>query len=232
MNPDSRVQPVKLRIRLRPGDDIPMSEWLWATPLDADEGGGTYELANCAFYTPMAAGDLVRAELDADGYLQVVDVAEPSGGILTAVQFDDGAERLAEEAGDAWREHGAIWSEGGHGLMMTIWKAEIGWDTIEAAIAPYVGPGLRWLGGVEAQHRRRDSHPDVDFELDRTRREPEVATSYWVGDDPWWRDHGLDHPEVLAFVQTMASTDVTIARALEVGDHPYVVDQLGLQIDD
>lgn len=232
MNPDSPVQHVKLRIRLRPGDDVPLGEWLWATPLDANEGGGTYELGNCAFFTPMAAGDIVRAERDADGCLQVVDVVEPSDGILTGVQVADGLGELAKEAGDAWRDHGAIWSEGGDGLLMTIWKAGVGWDEIEEAVAPYVARGLVWLGGAEPGQRGRDCHPDVDFELDRTRREPDVETSYWVGDDPYWREHGLDDPDLLAYVQTMATSDVTVARALEVGDHQWVLDELGLGPDE
>ena len=215
MNPDSPVQHVKLRIRLRPGDDVPLGEWLWATPLDANEGGGTYELGNCAFFTPMAAGDIVRAELDADGCLQVVDVVEPSDGILTGVQVADGLGELAKEAGDAWRDHGAIWSEGGDGLLMTIWKAGVGWDEIEEAVAPYVARGLVWLGGAEPGQRGRGCHPDVDFELDRT-----DVTSTATPD-------GLDDPDLLA-----TTSDVTVARALEVGDHQWVLDELGLGPDE
>jgi len=169
MQPDPSSSHVKVRLRLRPDDHVPAGERLWAQPREADEHGGTFELTNCAIYTALAVGDVVRASLDGDGDLQVVDVVEPCGGILTSVLFPEHLTGLAREAGDTWRdEHGALWSEGGYGVLKTIWRAGVGWGEIKRAVAPYAARGLVWLGGVEPAERRRDCLFEVDFELDRT----------------------------------------------------------------
>jgi hypothetical protein len=51
---------------------------------------------------------------------------------------------------------------------------------------------------------------------------PEVTTSYWAADDPYWRERGLDSPDFLAYIQTLAGEDQLIASALEAGDHDAV----------
>ena len=220
MNAEPTVEKVKLRIRFRPSDDLPAGEFLWATPLDAHDGGGRYELGNCAYGAWLAPGDLVRAEVDGDGNLQVVDILEPGDGILTAGRFTEEHAEVARSAGDAWRAHGAAWSEGAYGVLKTIWTSGVGWDEIEAAVAPYVERGaLEWLGGAAPEDRARHCHPDVDFELDRTQHVADVDTTYWAADDPFWREHDMDDPEFLAYVQTVATQDEEIARALEKGDH-------------
>lgn len=228
MTPESPITKVKVRIRFRPCDDLPAGEFLWATPIDANGGGGTYELANCATFPWLAAGDVVRAELDGESRLQVTDVLEPADGILTAVRFHDAG--LAEEAGDAWRGHGALWSEGGMGIMKTIWETGVGWNRIERAVAPYLARGLVWLGGATADERTRDHHPDVDFGLERL-PSARVSTTYWVADDPYWREVGLDDVGFLAHVQSLASEEPTIAAALERGDHAFVLGYLGVEKD-
>jgi hypothetical protein len=80
---------VDVRVRYRPGRELPAAEGLWAEPVDAHEGGGTYRLANNACLVPLAAGDLVRAELDGHGSLQVTDLVEPVPALLTLVDVDE-----------------------------------------------------------------------------------------------------------------------------------------------
>jgi hypothetical protein len=225
MSTDPPVAKVEVRLRLRPRDDLPAGERLWATPLDAHDGGGTYELANCASHAWLAQGDLVRAEIDGDGDLQIVDVLEAGDGVVTGVAFTDEAAACA--AGDAWLERGARGSEGGMGILKTLWAPEVGWTEITRAVAPYVASGeLTWLGGAAPDDRGRDCHPDVDFELDRTQYLPDIETSYWAADDPFWREQGMDDPEFLAYVQTVAGMDPDIARALEQGDHAPLLELL------
>src|SRR3712207_6416216 len=100
---------VKVRVRLKPDeeDEGPV-ESLWAEPLDAHEGGGTFRLENNSFMAPLAAGDVVRAELDGDGVLQVTALVESGGGVVTLFEPADwdGVEAMLER----WREAGATWS--------------------------------------------------------------------------------------------------------------------------
>lgn len=225
MSTDAPVANVQVRLRLRPRDDLPAGERLWATPLVAHDGGGTYELANIASHAWLAPGDLVRAEIDGDGDLQIVDVLEAADGIVTGVAFID--EAVARAAGDAWLQHGAGGSEGGLGILKTFWRPEVGWAEIRSAIGPYLASGeLTWLGGADPAGRGRDCHPDVDFELDRTQHMPDIETTYWAADDPFWREQGMVDPEFLAYVQTVTTMDPDIARALEQGDHGPLLELL------
>ena len=75
---------VKVLIRFR-GPDRPLrGEKLWARPVDAGPDGGTYALQTSSFLVPLAALDVVRAERNAEGDLQVVDVVTPSDAVWTA----------------------------------------------------------------------------------------------------------------------------------------------------
>lgn len=77
---------VKVRLRYREDEEQgPCGETMWAEPVDARDTGGTYRLANNAFFAPLVVGDLVEARLDATGFLQVVAVVEPADSILTLV---------------------------------------------------------------------------------------------------------------------------------------------------
>jgi hypothetical protein len=68
------------------------------------------------------------------------------------------------------------------------------------------------------ERRSREAQTLVDFELDPEGAD-EVETTYWAPDDPFWHEHGLDSPDFLAYVQSLAAQDDVVARALEAGDH-------------
>jgi hypothetical protein len=65
---------LRLRLRFVGRADLPDTEDLWAEPVDAHDGGGTYRLLNTSFVVPLGAGDTVRAAIDGRGRLQIVAV--------------------------------------------------------------------------------------------------------------------------------------------------------------
>lgn len=81
---------VKVLVRVRgPGPNV---EGMWAQPVDASDAGGTYRLANNGFLCPLLIGDVVEAQLDGDGRLQVTGVRERGGRAGWFIRFDDGAD--------------------------------------------------------------------------------------------------------------------------------------------
>lgn len=216
---------VKVRVLFRPAEDMPHSENLWAAPVDAHDGGGTYRLENHAFFVPMAAGDVVRAELDGHGQLQVVDVVQPSRSLVTTVEVDRAAsEETVQVALERWAHSGATWSEGSAGFLTTSWETWMTQDQITDVIGPDIDSDLVQPAYIATpDERTREALADeVDFELDRTPPEA-VTTDYWAGDDPAWAELGRDAPDFLAFVQRLASEDARVARALEKGQHDRVL---------
>ena len=94
---------VKLRMKYKPTENMPASESLWAEPVEADQGGGSYRLRNSSFVVPLAAGDVVRAEQAGDGELQVTGLVGASGSVLTMVGAPPGAELDLQPVVEAWR---------------------------------------------------------------------------------------------------------------------------------
>ncbi len=210
---------VKVNVRYRADLELLAGESLWAVPVVAHDAGGTYRLQNNSFYIPLAVGDVVRAELNGDEILQVVDIVEPAGVILTSVAVH-GDTDAARALGDRWRESGATWSEGMDGLLSTVWGAGVDVDRVLALLAPDVLAGrgeLLWVAGPE--QRTGAAQTAIDFELDRVQHFPPVETSYWAADDPYWRELGLDSPDFLAYLQSLAGRDARLAAALEDGDY-------------
>jgi hypothetical protein len=209
---------LKVRIRFKETAAPVAGEGLAATPVDAHEGGGTYVLKNNAFYAPFALGDLVLAELDGLGMLQVTDVVQPAPVLLTSFQVT-GDHDSAQPMADRWRRAGAGWSEEANGLLSTVWEPGVDEDRARAALEPDLRAGrgeLLWVAGPEL--RSREAQTVVDFELDPEGAEG-TQTSYWAPDDPFWGAQGLDSPDFLAYVQSLAAQDDVVARALEAGDH-------------
>lgn len=211
---------VKVRIKFRPSEDLPEGEGLWARPVEAHEGGGTYELQNNSFMVPLAIGDLVRAELDGDGVLQMTDFVRPGEMTLSVIGLDQ-ARCDVEAVIDGWARQGAEWTEGsGRGLMVTAWKAMSTKDVLRV-ITSDVEPG-ELLMLMEPRQRAKELD-DIDLELDRTVHFPPVETDYWAADDPYWSSIGRDDPDFLSLVQALAGDDARVARALERGQQDRVL---------
>lgn len=212
---------MKVRLKFRDRRDLPTGEGLWARQLDGNSGGGTYELENSSFYVPLAVGDVVRAQLDADGYLQVTGWVQPGPHLLTTVELD-GARCDVDAVTTRWADAGAVWSEDSDGLVLTVWTLD---ERQVAGIldADIAAGHARWLGTSRPEERSRRGLRDVDLRIARRPEFHYVSTSYWVGDDPYWRGRGLDHPEYLAMVQILAFEDRRVARALESGQQDRVV---------
>lgn len=226
MPEESAEDAVKVSVRYRAELQLVAGESLWARPVDAHDGGGTYALQNNSFYIPLAVGDVVRAELNGDEFLQVVDIVAPAPVVLTSVAVHGDSE-AARALGDGWREQGADWSEGMDGLLTTVWKAGVDARHVLEVLATDLSGGrgeLLWLARPE--ERVREAQTAIDFELDRVQHFPPVETTYWAADDPFWSTVGLDSPDFLAYVQSLAGRDAELAAALEAGDHERVREML------
>lgn len=214
-------QSVKVRLKFRDRKNLPSGEGLWARRLEGNSGGGIYELENSSFYVPLAVGDVVRAQLDADGYLQVSGWVRPGPHVLTTVALD--LSRCDVEAVTArWTDQGAEWSEGSDGVVLTIWKLD---ERQVAGIldADVAGGYARWVGMSVPAARGRHALRDVDLRIGRKPEFHYVRTSYWVGEDPYWSERGLTDPEFLTTVQVLAYEDRRVAKALERGQQDRVV---------
>jgi hypothetical protein len=79
-----------------------------------------------------------------------------------------------------------------------------------------------WIAGRTGRRGPAGAQESIEFALDDERHIWEVKTSYWAADDPFWGKHGLDSPDFLAYIQTLAGGDQLIASALEAGDYDAV----------
>lgn len=213
---------VEVLVRLRPEDWRPAGEVVHATPVDAHDGGGTYRLRNTLAYARLMVDDLVRCEVNATGHLQVVDVVEPSHLTCSLVYLPAPVDEVAlSRAGERWVAAGALGHERQNEVLLsTVWRAGTTQADVRRVLAPELASGLVELVDVnEPADRTRDRQGDVVFELDPVDALPPTGTAYWVGDDPWWAEHGYDDPALLAHVQTVAGRDPEMAAALERGDH-------------
>lgn len=219
---------VKLRLRFKVGSVEVAGEGLWASPVDAHDGGGTYSLLNNSFYAAIGVGDLVRAEVDGDGLLQITDIVMPAPVVVSAFAVSP---HLSSDSacamGDGWRDHGANWSEGTSRMLVTIWDAGVDELTVQATLRRDERAGRGHIVDVLApESRTREAQDVVDFELDRTQHVAPTRTAYWAAEDPYWREHGLDSPDFLAFVQGFIAFDAEAARYLERGEHQKVLDMI------
>lgn len=223
MDEEAQRAPVKVRVRFVDDDDLPAGEGMWARPVDAHDGGGTYELLNSSWFVPLAVGDLVRAELDGDGMLQVTAIACPGPRLMSqavAASADPGILQLLV---DRWRERGANWSESGGPTVVTIWEEGVTLEQVERVLADDLAAGhLTWAQSIAPDERLGEAQGLIDFTLEGPSDETQVTTTYWAPDDPYWREVGLDTPDFLAYVQSLAGQEQVLASALERGDHEQV----------
>lgn len=221
---------VEVLVRLRPEDWRPAGEVVHATPVDAHDGGGTYRLRNTLAYARLMVDDVVRCQVNASGHLQVVDVVEPSDLTCSLVYLPGTIDEAAvARAAKRWVAAGALGHERQNQLLLaTVWRAGTTVAHVRRTLAPDLASGLVELVDVnEPHHRTREHQGDVDFALDPVDALPPTDTSYWVGDDPWWAEHGYDDPTLLAHVQTVAGRDPEMAAALERGDHRAALRLIG-----
>lgn len=227
-------QSVKIRIRLKPDDSLPdggiEGESMWARPVRANDGGGTFELRNTSWHVPLAVRDVVRAELDADGFLQVTDVVCPGPFVMSWAVCRSEAD--AKALGDRWLDHGSNWSEGMNGVLATVWNEGVTKDHVQQVLDADLRAGfLTWTKVIEPDERVGSAQDLIEFALDEERHLPDVETSYWAPDDPFWKERGLDSPDFLAYVQTAAGRDPLIAGALERGDYDLVREMFAFMND-
>lgn len=232
-----RTKSVKVMVRMRPGSGGPAAEHLWAEPLDAGDAGGTYRLLNNGFYCPFLLDDVVRAELNADELLQVTEFVRSGGRDCVGVGVEPEKATLVARIADAWRQTGT-YSEGVHGCAFVVSRPPSPAarpDDAELDRMQRDGLILRWESWRPYDFGPHDALPDIDLRLctePDPARHPQHTTTYWAGDDPYWREQGIDDPDFLAYVQGLAEEDVQVARALERGKHDQVIRFINLRAMD
>lgn len=184
---DPHERLVKVLVRFRPELGGPGLESLWAEPVDADDTGGTYRLANTGFVATLAVDDLVRAERDRDGLLRVVDVVRPADRCVTGLMIEGPA--VTREATNLLvaqlHTHGAEVSESaGPGFVVSTWLEGMTEDRVRAAVPLAVAavPGqddvlVTLVDCFGPGDRIRERLDDVDFELEGEDWQPQAATS-------------------------------------------------------
>ena len=160
---------VQLRIRFQETGFLPPGEGVWAEPIRADVGGGTYRLTNSSFFVPLAVGDTVRALVDGHGDLQVVDVLKPSDRVLTTIEYPQALPRdEVTSIADSWTKGTDGWTEGIHVLLYTNWGQGLRVEQIGQVLRRSIGwrAGWIWHGTALPGDRTRGRQGDVDFALD------------------------------------------------------------------
>jgi hypothetical protein len=216
---------LKLRLRFREAADLPAGERMWAEPVDAHDGGGTYRLLNSSFMVPLAAGDLVRAAVDGHGDLQIVDVVQPCDRVLTVTTYADSEpDEEVQRIADAWTEGTNGWTEGSNGALYTVWAEGMGLTDVGAVLGRSIAgrAGWEWHATALPGDRTRDRQGDVDFGLD-TEAPLVVETDYWAPEDPAWLVRGITDPGLLAYIQCLAGENPRVALTLKNGRHDNVL---------
>ncbi len=145
---------------------------VWAEPIEADEGPGTYRLQNSSFVVPLGAGDVVRAQPAGDDVLQVVELVGPCPSILTVVAAPPGTDLDLQPIVEEWSAQGALWTEGRSGMLVTTWSEQMRLEAIEAVIRPSLARGLTWLSTEFPASRVAANMPEIDLRLERVVLDP------------------------------------------------------------
>ncbi len=219
--PEDELVKVRLRLTL---DGAPGGESLWAKPVDAHEGGGTYRVGNNAFFASLMVGDVVRAELDGYSRLQVTGIEHLWAGMRSCVEYpDDTSSDLIQSTADSWKERGAVFTEGGANLLTTNWPEELTAAAVRSLLAETV-PSDWTVHEVDDEATRAQLLPDEpDFELVRSDLEATGPVDYWAADDPGWAAVGVTDPGALAYLQTLAVADARVLATIRAGQHQNVL---------
>lgn len=213
------------------------AENLWAEPVDANSGGGTYRLTNIELFLPFAPGDVVRAQLNGHSRLAVVGVESLSDRCAVTFIYDgEGGEDsgdfgVADESVDmgelstsfarSLETHG-VHVEGPPGMLCTSWPEGWGPDEFKPVAEQCMAEHPGWWPGswytaesrVEEIERVLDASRDVQPEM----ASPEQA-AYWAADDPGWEAIGVTDASTLATMQMMAVTSRQVFATIQAGRH-------------
>lgn len=214
---------VKVFLKLT-GDEGPSSESLWASPLRAHDGGGTYRLENNTIFTMLMVGDIVRAEIDGSSSLQVTGVDKLQEGCLSYIQYSEGeTHEVISATVESLSKNGAIYTEGGMGIIVTSWPASRPIDLIEQILEQTIPADWNVIGVAGPEDRRSAIEHDLDLKLDRSSHQPKITIGYWAPDDPAWETLGVTDPGALAYIQTLASDDPRVLATIRSGRHQDVL---------
>lgn len=213
------------------------AENLWATPVEATPGGGTYRLTNVGLFIPFAPDDVVRAQLNAHSRLAVVGVEAISDRCVVNFMFegDEGGDVPFQQPLDVGERavafarsletHG-VHVEGPPGFLTTSWPDGWGPDDFKPVAEACM---LQHPGWLPSGWYTPDSREAEIVELLDVAREvqPEMATpeqaAYWAADDPGWAAIGVTDAEVLARMQMMAVTSRQVFATIQAGRHRDVL---------
>ncbi|MDO5076527.1 hypothetical protein [Corynebacterium sp.] len=199
------------------------SEHCWAEPRNADDGGGTYIIRNTGFAIPFAFEDVVRAQLNTEGLLQVVEIEQLTPGWVAWIAVPPGSGEARKRALVDLVGDGHTCAEGGDDMLRIAWGEEFTRKELEERFRKYKD----WMTGYmlfTVEQRAELLQEAVDFNLEL--REP-VHTDYWAADDPAWRGLGVDTPEFLARVQRLVYEDPAILATIRMNRQADVVAWLG-----
>ncbi|MDO4686002.1 MAG: hypothetical protein Q4A92_05595 [Corynebacterium sp.] len=199
------------------------SEHCWAKPIKADKGGGTYSMVSTGFGIPFTVGDVVRAQLNTDGELQVIDIQRLTPGWVAWIALPPHSGQLRKETLLELLGQGCSFTETGDDMLRITWGEDVTRKELEARFRKYQD----WMNGymlltVEQRAELLQEAVDLNLEI----KEP-VQTDYWAADDPAWRGLGVDTPEFLARVQRMVYENPAILATIRMNRQADVVAWLG-----
>lgn len=206
---------VRVCVRLRQEDGWPAGESLWAIPVDAGSGGGTYRLDNDLLFAPLRRGDVVRCELDGNSHYQVVEVVSLVDGILCTVTHPSGTDRVVKPMLESLIDQGVGVTRGiADGVIDLLVPHHLIRDGRLMTKEPFPD-GWRIAEACDRDGRAFYINQDVNFELDTTSIAPQGPIDYWAPDDPGWQELGITDPDVLAYIQVLAASDARVLATIE-----------------
>lgn len=225
------------------GDATVDAENLWARPLDANSGGGTYLLTNVGLFIPFAQDDIVRAQLNGHGRLAITGVESLSDRCVVNFYFDEeftcdcgcqddvdedapvDMEEITIAFARSLENHG-VHVEGPLGALVTSWPVGWGPDEFKPVAEQCMGEHPGWF--PSSWYTRESRAEEIELLLDGARgAQPPMASpeqaAYWASDDPGWAAIGVTEPDVLARMQMLAVTDKRVFATIQDGRHEDVL---------
>lgn len=222
---DESLVQVLLTLRAAEGSFLP-DELLWAAPVEAGEGGGTYRLLHPAIEAPLTLDDVVTCRLDGHGRLRIVEVDEPAPRMHTGLAVPAGThsaviEQLVAAWGETWNCLSWVFGP----LVLTAWPTTMDVYAVDAVLIADVDsrPGWEVIGLAEPHERTTAMLAGlVDFDLVVA---PPASTEdgYWAADDATWARLGVTESEALTEIQALAASHPRVVPAIRAGMHQDVL---------